>query len=318
MLLGCISMAKNNILVTGSHRSGTTWVGKTIALHPSIEYIQEPFNVTYPNEEFGYKIDTWYFYVPYSHQEPDVELAFNRLFHSISNPFIQALGKNRTKKFTFNTSLAFYKNLFFSTLFPKRTLIKDPIALLSAGWLYEKFQLKVICMIRNPLAFAGSLKKWNWAFDFSHLKRQEHLIQSHLGDFKRQITNFANQEKSIIDQACLIWNILHYVIIEYRNKYPNWLFIRHEDLATDPISGFRMIFEFLELNVTKSVHQNLKEYTSNSNPSEANNPGFQPRNSIGSLNTWKERLTLSEIEKIVSETREIAKNFYHIDGNTFI
>ena len=31
------------ILVTGSHRSGTTWVGKMIAASPLVGYIQEPF-----------------------------------------------------------------------------------------------------------------------------------------------------------------------------------------------------------------------------------------------------------------------------------
>ena len=32
------------ILVTGSHRSGSTWVGKMIASHPRVAYVEEPFN----------------------------------------------------------------------------------------------------------------------------------------------------------------------------------------------------------------------------------------------------------------------------------
>jgi len=36
--------SKNPILVTGSHRSGTTWVGKILALSPEVGYIQEPFH----------------------------------------------------------------------------------------------------------------------------------------------------------------------------------------------------------------------------------------------------------------------------------
>ena len=32
------------ILITGSHRSGSTWVGKTIAFSHDVGYIQEPFN----------------------------------------------------------------------------------------------------------------------------------------------------------------------------------------------------------------------------------------------------------------------------------
>ncbi|HUH21151.1 MAG TPA: hypothetical protein VLZ09_04715, partial [Gaiellaceae bacterium] len=36
--------AKRPILVTGAHRSGTTWVGKMLALAPGVGYVHEPFN----------------------------------------------------------------------------------------------------------------------------------------------------------------------------------------------------------------------------------------------------------------------------------
>ena len=32
------------ILVTGAHRSGTTWIGKMLALAPGVGYIHEPFS----------------------------------------------------------------------------------------------------------------------------------------------------------------------------------------------------------------------------------------------------------------------------------
>src|SRR5262249_60046560 len=32
------------ILVTGSHRSGSTWVGKMIACHPRVVYLSEPLH----------------------------------------------------------------------------------------------------------------------------------------------------------------------------------------------------------------------------------------------------------------------------------
>ena len=33
------------ILVTGSHRSGTTWVGHMLRMNPNLGYIFEPFNI---------------------------------------------------------------------------------------------------------------------------------------------------------------------------------------------------------------------------------------------------------------------------------
>jgi len=36
------------ILVTGSHRSGTSWVGQTLAQAPGVFYVHEPFNLDRP------------------------------------------------------------------------------------------------------------------------------------------------------------------------------------------------------------------------------------------------------------------------------
>jgi hypothetical protein len=40
--------AKKPILVTGSHRSGSTWVGRMLAEAPAVFYIHEPFSVSHP------------------------------------------------------------------------------------------------------------------------------------------------------------------------------------------------------------------------------------------------------------------------------
>ena len=41
-------MKSNNILVTGSHRSGSTWVGKMLALSEAFILIKKnPFNVCF-------------------------------------------------------------------------------------------------------------------------------------------------------------------------------------------------------------------------------------------------------------------------------
>ena len=42
------------ILVTGPHRSGTTWVGRMITSHPGIAYLSEPFNVRVPPSPVRY------------------------------------------------------------------------------------------------------------------------------------------------------------------------------------------------------------------------------------------------------------------------
>lgn len=58
-------MSKKPILITGSHRSGSTWVGTMIAESPSVQYIHEPFNIDHP-PSIGIcsaKFQHWYTYI---------------------------------------------------------------------------------------------------------------------------------------------------------------------------------------------------------------------------------------------------------------
>ncbi|HET7483187.1 MAG TPA: sulfotransferase family protein, partial [Actinomycetota bacterium] len=51
------------IVVTGSHRSGTTWVGRIMALSRGTGYIHEPLN---PSRRPGWgagRVPYWYLYV---------------------------------------------------------------------------------------------------------------------------------------------------------------------------------------------------------------------------------------------------------------
>ena len=43
-----VRVSDKPILVTGAHRSGTTWVGKMLALAPGVAYVHEPFNPRTP------------------------------------------------------------------------------------------------------------------------------------------------------------------------------------------------------------------------------------------------------------------------------
>jgi hypothetical protein len=216
------------------------------------------------------------------------------------------------------TPLRFCKYLLLGTLQSKRVLFKDPMALLSAGWLHDRFGLQVICVIRNPLAFTGSLKKMHWGFNFYDFHKQEHLVKACLPTFAGEIQRFCEEPRDIIDQACLLWNILHAVILRHRATYPGWLFLKHEALAQDPLSGFQQIFEYLGLRMTAKVRATIEKHTSISNPVEISSPAYMPRNAKGSLDTWRTRLTASEIERVIHSTKDIARSFYRLQGNEFV
>ena len=54
---------KKIILITGSPRSGTTWIGKMIASAPSVGYIHEPFNPAHNTGICAACIEDWFTYI---------------------------------------------------------------------------------------------------------------------------------------------------------------------------------------------------------------------------------------------------------------
>ncbi|MBK9600231.1 MAG: sulfotransferase [Anaerolineales bacterium] len=54
---------KQPILVTGAHRSGTTWVGRMLAANPQTAYISEPLNVLHRRGVYRADVQNWYQYI---------------------------------------------------------------------------------------------------------------------------------------------------------------------------------------------------------------------------------------------------------------
>jgi hypothetical protein len=296
--------SKPNILVTGSHRSGTTWVGQTITQHRDMRYIWEPFNPNYS----GLKLPNWFIFAPQSKYKNIIEDEFNNLI--TTSPLRLALYESRSKK-GLKKSLRFCK-YFVSSIFNRPgTLIKDPIALLSAGWLYEKYDLKVICMIRNPLSFIGSLKKANWNYYFYDFLKQKRLLDTLLAPFKSDVERLAAKPTDIIDHGCLLWNIFHHVILDYQKRYPSWIFLKYEDIAANPLLEFIKLFDYLGLKMNKKISTYIDEYSSQKNPNDRDSTKYGPRNAKACVDNWKIRLTSKEIIRVTSTTHEIARKFYN-------
>lgn len=300
------------ILITGSHRSGTTWVGRVIAANKSVIYIHEPFNLDSHDKRFAYAIDTWYLAAAKSTQAPQILSAYRRMLLKTQNPWHRA----RTQA-DIASPIEFLKSLAWAIAEPRRVLLKDPIALMSAEWLEEKLCCKVICMIRNPLAFVSSLVRWNWTFDFNNFRRQNDLMETHFRNFAPQIIHFSENEMDVVDQACLLWNLLHLTIAGYKEKHPDWLFLRHEDLVATPDAGFKKIFDYIDLPYTNEVQQALHDSISG-DTGETESTDYRARDSKGVLDTWKSRLTPSEVVRVIASTKDIASNFYQINNNEFV
>jgi hypothetical protein len=175
--------------------------------------------------------------------------------------------------------------------------------------------MQPVVIIRHPAAFAVSLRRVGWAFPFADFTRQPLLMRDLLEPFATEIGQAASSPPPILDQAGLLWRILHHVVDRQRREHPDWIFVRHEDLSSDPIPRFAQLYAALGLEMTPEARNVIVEHTSAANPVEA--PGgvveTLRRDSRANAFSWRERLTASEIRELRAQVADVADAFYGPD-----
>lgn len=302
-------MNEKPILITGVHRSGSTWVGEMVGKSDDVCYIFEPFNKNFGPGICRETFDTWYPYVTRENEEKyryciSETLAFR--FH-----FWKELRTIKTKAqlrlWTVN-----FNRFRKARKHNQRVLFKDPIAFFSAPWLARTFGFQVVVLIRHPAGFASSLKRLKWDFPFNDLQAQPLLMEGPLSPFKAEIEEAVQRPPDIVDQAALLWKLIYSRVPYYREQFPDWIFLRHEDISRDPVRTYASLFDSLDLTFTPDVKNHILAHSAGSNPKETpdGKATFLKRDSKENIYSWKKRLTGEEIRRIKNCTRDAAAPFY--------
>lgn len=295
------------ILVTGSHRSGSTWVGQMIARSPAVAYIHEPFNIEPHPGHFGGQFDTWFTYVCDSNA--DQYEPYLRECLALTYPLATKLRASKSPAHV-GRSLVSWSRFNASKGMGRRPLMKDPLAVFSAEWLARTFDMRVIMLIRHPAAFAGSIKEANWSHPFQHFLDQPLLMRDHLSAFRGDLERYAAAEQDIVDQAILLWNMIHATILTYRDRHPRWYFVRHEDISIAPQEAFGHIYRYLNLDYSPAIQEQIMQFSQSSQDDGADPSVSIRRDSLYNLNRWRDRLTDDEIDRVREATHEISRHFY--------
>ncbi len=337
------------ILVTGSHRSGSTWVGRMIAAAPGVGYVSEPFSVNSPAGVCRADFRHWYSYVDdenaaqfsdavgrtlgfrYSLGRELADLPANwRGTHArrraeartdaAEEPVAAATGERvpAVAPPTYPMPRPVRRMVKDALAFAGHRragdvpLMKDPMALFSAPWLARTFDMKVLILVRHPAAFVSSLQRVGWRFPFRDFVEQPLLMRDLLEAFAGEIEEHARWRHDPLDEGALLWRLIHHVIARFRDEHPDWLFVRHEDVSRDPLARFAEIYDAFGLDLTPQARAAIAATSSTANPAEA--PGrvvdAMQRDSRANVTTWKSRLSTEQIARIRESTGDVWPAFY--------
>lgn len=299
-----------HILVTGSNRSGTTWVGSTLALAKGIGYLYEPFATKnrFVKGDIP-KLHHFHYVVP--EQQDAIKQYLDNSLSRFPLSFTKELRAAPTLVGLLRASYHQAGQLLNALRFPDRFILKDPLALMSAAWLYRVYQCDVVVLIRHPAAYVASIKRMGWRSDPSALLRQYALIADYLSPLQSDLQQFHASDDNLLEEACLRWRVYHTVIRELQRRYPHWVYLRHEDLSLDPVSEFERLYSCLGIAWTEAIATQIHAMT---NPQNLTDAGDQvhvlSRNSLAVATHWQQQLGADEISYIREQTGALAKTWY--------
>jgi hypothetical protein len=295
------------ILVTGAHRSGTTWVGRMLAANPQTAYISEPLNVLHRPGVFHATVEHWYPYITESNDSHYLP-AFHELIE-LKYDLLSEIRSLRSRRdlMRMGRDLAIFT---YGKLRRQRVLLKDPFAVFSTPWFAQKLNCEVVITIRHPAAFASSLKRLNWPFDFNHLLSQPGLMHDHLESERGEMQ--AMQPDDIVGQAALLWRMIYRFVHQTSAEFADFKIIRHEDLSLDPVRGYRSLYQTLDLTFDEKVKDVILNSSSSENPVKlAKDRTFSVKlDSRAALSNWKKILSAEEISRVRKMTTGVADLFY--------
>lgn len=301
------------ILVCGAHRTGTTWVGKMLAVLPQAAYISEPLNVHHRRGVFSAPIAYWYTYISTENEgmylpayQQLLELRYH-LWHEIRSL--------RNKK-DFLRMVRDGSIFWAGKLCRARPLMKDPFAVFSLPWFAQRLGCAVVVTVRQPHAFAASLKRLGWNFDFTNLLSQPLLMQDWLEPYRTDMEMLLSHPQNVISQAALLWRMIYDVVDKQRSLLLAQgipvLVVKHEELSLEPLKGFRNLYQQLDLDYHKGIEQRILSSSSSENPSEraAHKAHTIKLDSRANLKSWQKWMTEEEVELINNITAGVREKYY--------
>jgi hypothetical protein len=298
------------ILVTGVHRSGTTWVGRMLAAGSETAYVSEPLNVLHRPGVFRLPVQHWYTYI-HSGNEVEFFQAFQELLALKYHASREVRSIHSWRDFLrMGRDL---RTFLVGRVRRQRVLLKDPFAVFSTPWFAHRLNCQVVITIRHPAAFANSLKRLNWPFNFQDLLDQPALVHDHLEQDHAEMSSLPRDD--IIGQAALLWRMVYRVVHSARELQPDFKLVRHEDLSLAPVDGYRKLYGSLGLSFNERARDVVLNSSNSENPMElaTGKTHSVKLDSRASVNNWKKHLDPAEIDRVRRITQDISDLYYSGD-----
>jgi len=305
-------LAHSPIYLTGSQRSGSSWVAKILSTVEGVAWLDEPFNHKKKSWDWGVcaaDFSNWYTYIGSHNEERYKQVVQDTLSYNFNLAaairYFHSWREARQIGWSYRHFAKYQKQ-------QKRPLIKQPTGLFMAEWLAKEFDAQIVILIRHPGGYVNSRKRLGWKHNFHDFLAQPELMRDYLAPYEKELRDFAENEYDLIEQLSFLWKILFGTAARLLEKHPEWLLVRYDDLAFNPEQGFKQLFEQLGLDFSPTVEKTIKQHSKPSNPAAVPLRDWKllKRNSQAAATLWQKQLTADEIGRIYERVQPVSAQFY--------
>lgn len=259
---------RKSILVAGTARSGTTWLGDLIASQISSRILFEPFNRDLVPEYRNFHY--------FQYMRPGVN---DREFYMFARKVFTGTIRNRWVDRQNERIVSGYR------------LIKEIRANLALKWLHDNFpEVPTIFLLRHPCGVVASRMELGWATgrDIEPFLSQPDLIDDHLGPYLNLIKNAATAE----EKHAIIWSVSNLVPLKQFTT-GELKIVYYENLCTQPQAEMTSIFDSIGQKSVKPVIDKIDQ------PSQTTRVTSAIVTGTDKLTSWKKKLNPSQIDNIL-------------------
>ncbi len=294
------------IVVTGTPYSGTTWLGKTLSRIGRLPYFHEPFNVNSPLHGYGLGFRTQFTFVTRAN-EGEYLGALRRI--GALRPKVRWTGLLHDVR-RFRCEFSEWRRRLQDRWNGGRSLWKDPMAVVSSGWVASRFDASVIVIARHPAAFALAAMNrsggHSGASGVGDILTQP-LFMNQYGDrYGASLEDIHSGRLPPHVEKATFWRVLLEVALhETRDMEDRIRLVRYEDACEHPKAVIPRLLEDLDVVMHRDVEAVIEE----SSRRHAHSRGGSFDRSA-SLYGWRDRFSSSEVDEIYDAAGPLAKTLF--------
>lgn len=259
---------RRSILVAGTARSGTTWLGDLIASQLPSRILFEPFH---PDLVSDYRRFHYFQYMRPGTENPEFYAFARKVFTGeIRNRWIDRQNERIISKFR---------------------LVKEIRANLALKWLYDNFpEVPILFIVRHPCAVVLSRMELGWATDcdIEPFLSQPHLMDDHLDPY----FDLIRSAETVEEKHAVIWCVSNLVPLKQFNSNELKV-VYYENLCTQPEIELRGIFQAIGHEFSARL------LTSSIQPSQTTWHASAVVTGSNKIETWKKKLSRSQIDHVL-------------------